>query len=260
MEQGLRERLAELIRILGVSQKEFSESVQLSPAYTSDILNGRKHAFAQETLVKIVERYQVNLNWLLNNIGPMFLSTRVEADIAEHVFSPFESLGNKERKMVEDLIGLLAAHSTPVIVPQPKGEAYSHSEQREVVELGSIAAGPLNAEESRVGKKIMFPRALIPDRGPLYALRVRGDSMIGANIHAGDLAIFRPVPDAHALKQGTIVVALVNGENTLKRLYRSDHAATLRAANPEYKDIEVQRFDDLVIQGELRYLLKKVGE
>jgi repressor LexA len=99
---------------------------------------------------------------------------------------------------------------------------------------------------------------LIPDRGPLYALRVRGDSMIGANIHAGDLAIFRPVHDPASLKQGAIVVALVNGENTLKRLYRSDHAATLRAANEKYPDIQVQRFDDLIVQGELKYLLKKV--
>lgn len=249
----MRERLAELIKALGISQKEFSESVELSPAYTSDLLNGRKQAFAQETLVKIVARYRVNLNWLLNDLGPMFAAP---PESPERLSSSLDSLSKSERKVIEDMISILSKRSGPVV--QPKPEVYSHSEVREIVELGSVAAGPLTSEEVTAGKKIQFPRALIPERGPLYALRVRGDSMIDANIHDGDYAIIRPVPQPQELKAGTIVVALVNGENTLKRLYRADHGATLRAANDRYPDIQVTKFQDLVIQGELRYLLKKI--
>ena len=78
--------------------------------------------------------------------------------------------------------------------------------------LGNIAAGPpLEAVADPAG----WPRLF--DRPGLYALRVRGDSMVEAGIHDGDLAVIRP---ACAARDGQVVVALVDGsEATLKRFY-----------------------------------------
>ena len=255
----MQERIRLLIDRFGMSQADFAGRIGLTPAGLSLFLSGKSKDLSASALRETLRIFNVNANWLLTGEGAIFVSSqpplgfRTEPDLVS-------ALGKQERKVIEEMIALLAKRPANDALSQPKNESYSHSEQREIVELGSVAAGRLNAEETPTGKKILFPRALIADRGPLYALRVRGDSMIGANIHAGDLAIFRPAPHPQELKQGSIVVALVNGENTLKRLYRADHGAILRAANDQYPDIQVQRFDDLVIQGELRYLLKKVGE
>lgn len=220
----------------------------------TEIRAGRTKSIAESVKIAAEYRLGVPQNWWDSPDGDVpDLKDRHPVVAPLKLEPPIKSLPVRERKIVEDLIFILSRKDA-------KSESYPHGEQREILELGSVAAGALSAEETPTGKKILFPRTLIPDRGPLYALRVRGDSMIGANIHAGDLAIFHPVANPQELKQGAIVVALVNGENTLKRLYRSDGGATLRAANESYSDIQVQHFDDLVIQGELRYLLKKMAE
>jgi repressor LexA len=71
-----------------------------------------------------------------------------------------------------------------------------------------------------------------------FALRVRGDSMINAGIYDGDLVIVRPQQDA---PDGTIVVALVEDEATVKRLDRSSGHVRLVAENPAYAPIEPEQ-------------------
>lgn len=73
--------------------------------------------------------------------------------------------------------------------------------------------------------------------GGAFFLRVKGDSMIGASILEGDLALVRPQPSAD---NRDIVVAMVNGEATLKRFFRERGKIRLVAANPNYEDIVVR--------------------
>ena len=79
----------------------------------------------------------------------------------------------------------------------------------------------------------------------LRGLRVRGDSMTGAQIADGDIALLRDQP----AKPGDIVAALVDGESTLKRLVREKQKLVLRAENPRYRDIHPAV--SLMIQGVL---------
>lgn len=79
----------------------------------------------------------------------------------------------------------------------------------------------------------------------LYALHVRGDSMIGAQIADGDIALLRPVP----AEPGQIVAALIDGQSTLKRVVREGRRTFLRAENPRYRDLIPT--ENLVIQGVL---------
>ena len=67
-----------------------------------------------------------------------------------------------------------------------------------------------------------------------FMLRVRGDSMINAGILEGDLVLIRPQQEA---SNGSIVVALVEGEATVKRFERSDGRVKLIAENPAYQPI-----------------------
>jgi repressor LexA len=82
-----------------------------------------------------------------------------------------------------------------------------------------------------------------------YALRVTGDSMIGAMIADGDIVIIRPIPEPDRVKNGTIVAARVEGHgNTLKHFHRKGSRITLEAANPNYDPIKVNS-DAVEIQG-----------
>ncbi len=102
---------------------------------------------------------------------------------------------------------------------------------REVPVLGRIAAGtPILAAE-QVDEFMSLPTELVGE-GPVFLLEVKGDSMIGAGIHEGDLVAIHKQPDA---RDGEIVAALVDGEDaTVKRLQRKDGKVYLHSENPAY--------------------------
>ena len=68
-----------------------------------------------------------------------------------------------------------------------------------------------------------------------FALRVRGESMIGAGILSGDIVVVRPQPDAN---DGQIVVARIGEEATVKRLSRKDGQVWLLPENDAYSPID----------------------
>jgi repressor LexA len=84
--------------------------------------------------------------------------------------------------------------------------------------------------------------------GGTFFLRVRGDSMINACIKEDDLALVRPQQTAG---NRDIVVALVNGEATLKRFYREPGCVRLQPENPNFDPIIVQHGEELNIVGKV---------
>jgi len=103
---------------------------------------------------------------------------------------------------------------------------------REVPLLGRIAAGtPILAAE-HIEEVMPLPVELVGD-GPVFLLEVKGDSMVDAGIHEGDLVAVRSQPDA---LDGEIVAALVEGEEaTVKRLRRRGGKVILEPENPAYE-------------------------
>jgi repressor LexA len=117
--------------------------------------------------------------------------------------------------------------------------------------IGRIAAGtPILAEQNREDYLPVDPHLFGSHEA--FALRVKGDSMIDAQIREGDLAIIRPQSDAES---GEIVAAQVEGvepEATLKILRRRNGDIELQPANPAYK---TQLF-----RGEARAKVKILGK
>ena len=111
---------------------------------------------------------------------------------------------------------------------------------QEVPVLGRIAAGaPLLAEENREGS---LPVAVewLAGRGKgeeVFALRVRGDSMVNAHIVEGDLVLVRRQASA---EPGDIVVALLDNEATVKRFGRQGGAVVLKPEHPTMSPILVR--------------------
>jgi repressor LexA len=99
---------------------------------------------------------------------------------------------------------------------------------RRVPVLGGVPAGPPREAIENAGEEL-FLDPLLTGEGEVYALRVSGDSMTGAGIRDGDYVLVRPQEDA---EDGEIVVAVVDGEATVKRLRRADGGVRLEAENP----------------------------
>ncbi len=121
---------------------------------------------------------------------------------------------------------------------------------------GSIPAGRPTAEEQSAEETLQLDPSLfgLPARAAnrLWALRVRGDSMTGAHILDGDLALL----ERREPRAGDIIAALVNGtETTLKRLLYRGRAAILHAENPRYADIVPE--SGLECQGVLVGLIRR---
>ena len=117
--------------------------------------------------------------------------------------------------------------------------------------LGSIAAGaPIEAIEA---PEELDLAQLTPPGSDCYALRVRGDSMIDDGIHDGDVVIVESRRDA---PNGATVVALVEGEATVKRFYRKRGRIHLEPANERMQAI-VAREEDVELRGVVVALVRR---
>ncbi len=126
-------------------------------------------------------------------------------------------------------------------------------DSQEVPLIGRIAAGvPIEALQNPTNQ-IAVPAMMLSGGAEHFALEVKGDSMIDAGIHEGDLVVIRRQETA---QNGEVVVALVDGgEATLKRLRRKGGAIALEAANPNY-ETRVYGADQVQIQGRLVGLVR----
>lgn len=116
----------------------------------------------------------------------------------------------------------------------------------EIPLLGVVAAGmPIEAVLHQ--ESLAVPDTMLPSRGPNYALRVRGDSMIDEHVLDGDYVV---VHGRQTADNGEMVIALVNGsEATVKKFYREPGGwVRLQPANPTMAPLRFPE-DDILIQG-----------
>jgi len=116
--------------------------------------------------------------------------------------------------------------------------------------VGRVTAGEPILAVQNIEDYVPLPRDIAGGDGS-FLLSVRGDSMIGAGIHDGDLVIVRPQPSAD---DGDIVVAMLEDEATVKRYYRAKGGVRLQPENPALEPI-VSR--DVTILGRVIGLIRR---
>ena len=173
-------------------------------------------------------------------------------EIAEHfsfqsLATVHEHLTNLERK---GYIHRTHNESRAIEVLPPKGT----SGATEIPLLGRVAAG-LPIESTATGETLSVPDELLPRRGPNYALKVQGESMIDEHIMDGDYVV---VHGKQAADNGEMVIALVNGaEATVKRFYREPGGwIRLQPANTTMQPLRFQE-RDVLIQGVVVGVIRK---
>ena len=162
----------------------------------------------------------------------------------------FDHLRALERKgMLERRVTAKRASRTLVL---PDQRWRGRGRREDIPLLGRIAAGaPILAVENREDSIPLSPDWLGAQGQDVFALRVRGESMIGAHIVDGDLVLVRR---QDAASSGDIVAALLDGEATVKRFAREGDAVVLKPEHPTMKPIVVDRSG-----GDFRILGKVIG-
>ncbi|AHC16630.1 transcriptional repressor LexA [Salinispira pacifica] len=121
--------------------------------------------------------------------------------------------------------------------------------QHRIPILGSVAAGkPIHAEENWDGH-VSVPSDFLRN-GRHFALQIRGDSMTGAGIMEGDLAI---VKEQSTAENGEIIVAMLEDSVTLKRFYREANRVKLQSENSKYPPMYTR---DIRILGKLEHIIR----
>ena len=162
--------------------------------------------------------------------------------------------GGFRPSVIEGDLGRQAAAPAPdALASLGAREAAPDGDARPVPLIGRIAAGlPIEALQQGA-VQIGVPSMMMSSSGEHYALEVKGDSMIDAGIHEGDIVVVRRQDTAD---NGDIVVALIEDqEATLKRLRRKGGAIALEAANPAY-GTRLYRSDQVKIQGRMVGLIR----
>ena len=121
--------------------------------------------------------------------------------------------------------------------------------------VGRVQAGePILAIENIEGY-LNLDRDLVSS-GDVFLLRVQGDSMIDAHIQDGDFAMVKPQPNA---ENGEIVVALIEDEATIKRIFQKRDLIRLEPANPKLEPIVVKKGEKKVtIVGKVIGIFRKL--
>jgi DNA polymerase V len=138
----------------------------------------------------------------------------------------------------------LSVHETPL--PRLYRASLSAPACRLPLLLHRIPAGFPSPADEYAESALDLNTYLIRNKVSTFFFRVIGDSMTGANIHDGDLLV---VDRSIEPKHGHIVLAVINYEYTVKRLYRHDGVIELHAENPAYPPIRFQEHDELQVWG-----------
>ncbi len=110
----------------------------------------------------------------------------------------------------------------------------------------SVEAGFPSPAEDHIEKTLDINELLIEHPAATFFVRVTGDSMIGASIQHGDILV---VDRSKKPVDGNIVIALVNGEYTVKRLSINSDVIELCPENPDFSSIHLSGMDELIVWG-----------
>jgi len=144
----------------------------------------------------------------------------------------------------------------------------SSGEMLRIPILGPIAAGiPLPEENPSVSylqenenRAVEIARTLLPHRETgegLFAVEVKGDSMIDAMINDGDIVVMKPASDA---KNGEMVAVWLPRDNeaTLKYFFREKDRYRLQPANPTMKPMYIKKSEPLEVKGKVVMVIRKM--
>ena len=119
----------------------------------------------------------------------------------------------------------------------------------------SVQAGFPSPAQDHFEKQLDLNELLVKHPAATFFVNVQGISMIDAGIHSGDILV---VDRALEPVDGKIIIAVVNGEFTVKRLSKKDNQVWLVSENSEFSDIHINNDTDFEVWGVVTYVINKL--
>ncbi len=123
--------------------------------------------------------------------------------------------------------------------------------------LSSVQAGFPSPAEDYIDRRINLDRLLIKHPASTFFVKVKGTSMVKAGIHDNDLLI---VDRSLYPKNGSIVIAIIDNEFTIKRISITNKKIYLLPENDEFKPIEIKSETDFQIWGVVTYVIHSLQD
>lgn len=180
-------------------------------------VRARREKMYQYILMRIGEGFSPTVREICRDLGIRSTST---------VHSDLHFLAD------EGLIEMEEGRNRTIRLPGPGG---AH-----VPLIGTVTAGVPILAVQNIEQYISVPMLSQMNRSELFALRVRGDSMKDAAILDGDVIV---VEQCQTADNGTIVVAMIDEEATVKRFYKENGEFRLQPENDAYKPIITKELD-----------------
>ncbi|HSR48088.1 MAG TPA: transcriptional repressor LexA [Anaerolineales bacterium] len=148
-----------------------------------------------------------------------------------------------------DKLGRAAERLTSIVRVPLVGRIFAS----EPVPLPSTDAPMFGADEA-----IEITRDLLPSDDGLFALQVKGDSMIDAMVNDGDIVV---MTQATEWRNGDMVAVWLNDreETTLKHIYREGKRVRLQPANPQMQAIYIDNPENLQVQGKVMLVVRQMN-
>ena len=120
--------------------------------------------------------------------------------------------------------------------------------------ISEVTAGFPSPAEDYTDDALDLNQLLVSHPAATFFVRVQGTSMQGANIHSGDVLV---VDRALEPKHRAIIIAVLNGEFTVKRILKQGKRLFLAPENPSYPPIEVCDGEEFQVWGVVTYVIHK---
>lgn len=120
----------------------------------------------------------------------------------------------------------------------------------------AVSAGFPSPADDYIEEKLDLNKHLIKHPAATFFVRASGNSMIDAGIHSGDILV---VDRSLEPTNGNVVIAVVNGDLTVKRIQKKAGRLILMPDNEDYEPIEIEEEMDFVIWGTVMWVLHDVG-
>lgn len=147
-------------------------------------------------------------------------------------------------------VGPYGEKTTPIRIPNSKVDLIKRIINQTSYKIplysSAVPAGFPSPADDHIESLLDLNTHLIQNPSATFMVRAIGDSMIGAGIHSGDILI---VDRSMTPISNKIVIAAVDGELTVKRLYIENNMMQLRSENPAYPPIHVQEEQETMIWG-----------
>lgn len=248
-ESEISRNLVKAIKASAMDEKSFAAAIGLQKQHLMEYISGKRTP--SRITPKLVD-LGFSSDWYLTGNGEMLVSN-VKTKTKEESYH--EKLGKAVQELLSEVVQK-EKEKYPEHKVAESPEIYKSNTKSIPLYGHAIAAGQPADSTCQVEQYLELPRHMIPHPKQTYAVKAQGNSMILAGIEEGDILI---VDRAIEPISKNIVIASINGEQTVKRLLIDGENIKLMPENHNYEPIEIGKDIDFRTQGVVTWVIRKTN-